>query len=73
MIGNYLTHETGSHKKQNSDREPQPFAPTSGSNEILQISIVHNTFLVTSIKLYFNKIKLMKKKTSELMSYYTMK
>lgn len=42
MIGNYLTYETGSHKKQNSDREPQPFAPTSGSNEILQISIVHN-------------------------------
>lgn len=31
------------------DREPQPFAPTSGSNEVLQISIVHNTFLVTSI------------------------
>lgn len=47
MIGNYLTYETGSHKKQNSDREPQPFAPTSGSNEILQISIVHNTFWVT--------------------------
>lgn len=48
MIGN-LAYLTGSHKKQNSDREPQTFAPTSGSNEILQISIVHNRFLITSV------------------------